>query len=507
MNILGNEGNNPFDQDLNTYDNVDFTRVDVSGAIIDNSQLATKLYVDTHGGGGGGGDMSYVGTTPANYYIYKSASSDGKSATKSNIVDLGSVVIVNSNLYCSSLDGQTPAGNLNIGAVQNTVTIPATNGIISNKFVKSGGTNIQYLMGDGSTLTQSATSGNSNFYLYKSIDGVTTPPPSSGNIGYNNAVQASATIVYISHLTRDSIDVEVFYNQVNQLNDLYIQDQNSSINFIKYNITGTPTPIPNSYIAIPVVMESYGGTGNTSFGPTHNVLLAFFSNLTEVDQRLSTLETKTFNQTATAGTTNISGTLTANTLSKVGGLTTQFLKADGTVDATSYLPVGTPSIVSGYPFNPTQRATTSITSGTKSYYFTVLLNQATIISGFTVYLDSGSDLFRMGIFRGNLVPGTTITLCGQSAGGSLNATTVLNRVAISAVSGQTLTFNSGEYMTVAFHSQGSTNAFIGSPAATSISVELAWISTANYASAGFPATLTSTAILGPMTARPCFELY
>ena len=122
-------------------------------------------------------------------------------------------------------------------------------------------------------------------------------------------------------------------------------------------------------------------------------------------------------------------------------------------------------------------------------------------------MDSGSDLFRMGIFRGNLVPGTTITLCGQSAGGSLNATTVLNRVAISAVSGQSLSFASGEYMTVAFHSQGSTNAFIGSPAATSISVELAWISTANYASAGFPATLTSTAILGPMTARPCFELY
>ena len=33
----------------------------------------------------------------------------------------------------------------------------------ASSIVKSGGTNIQYLMADGSTLTHSATSGNSNF--------------------------------------------------------------------------------------------------------------------------------------------------------------------------------------------------------------------------------------------------------------------------------------------------------------------------------------------------------
>ncbi len=126
------------------------------------------------------------------------------------------------------------------------------------------------------------------------------------------------------------------------------------------------------------------------------------------------------------------------------------------------------------------------------------MSQACIISGFTVYLDSGSDLFRMGIYRGSLVPGTTITLCGQSARGSLNATTVFNRFPFTQVVGQILSFASGDYMTIAFHSQGSTNMFLGSPVATSISVELAWNSTANYASAGFPATLTSTAILGTL---------
>ena len=34
---------------------------------------------------------------------------------------------------------------------------------------KTGGTSIQYMMADGSVLSQSASSGNSNFYLYKKI--------------------------------------------------------------------------------------------------------------------------------------------------------------------------------------------------------------------------------------------------------------------------------------------------------------------------------------------------
>ena len=62
-------------------------------------------------------------------------------------------------------------------------------------------------MGDGSTLTASSNSGNSNFYLYQSKSGVI-----EGDVGYNNADQSLATIVYISHLTQDGIDVEVFFN-------------------------------------------------------------------------------------------------------------------------------------------------------------------------------------------------------------------------------------------------------------------------------------------------------
>lgn len=149
MDIFGNEGGNIFDQALNTYDSVDFTRVDVSGAIVDDDQLATKLYVDTHGGGGGGGDMKYVGSTPATNYIYKASTSNGHSAVKSNIVDTGSTVTVITTLQCLSLDGQAMGGNLNIGNNQATVTILAD--CIADKFVKTGGgSSTQFLKSDGS---------------------------------------------------------------------------------------------------------------------------------------------------------------------------------------------------------------------------------------------------------------------------------------------------------------------------------------------------------------------
>ena len=58
------------------------------------------------------------------------------------------------------------------------------------------------------------------------------PPPNAGEIGYNAVDQNMASMIYISHLTRDNIDIEVFYNQITELNDIYIQDQNNSTNYI-----------------------------------------------------------------------------------------------------------------------------------------------------------------------------------------------------------------------------------------------------------------------------------
>jgi hypothetical protein len=203
-------------------------------------------------------------------------------------------------------------------------------------FIKTNGTKNQYIMADGSSLEYSANSGNSNFYLYKSHSNTPAPPPDAGFINYNNNTQGLATVIYISHLTDDAIDIEIFFNNINQINDVYLQDRNNSSNYIKYNITGPPTIVVGSYIQIPVSVISSGGSGDTSFGINHDILLSFFTNNIETDSRITSLESKTQNQLYSAGNTFFSGTLIANFIKTLGGSSSEFLKANGTVDSTSY---------------------------------------------------------------------------------------------------------------------------------------------------------------------------
>ena len=214
------------------------------------------------------------------------------------------------------------------------VSTPYASPLEAGSFVKTGGTNIQYLMGDGSVLTQSANSGNSNFYLFDSSTTQDTTPP-LGDITYNNAVQASATIIYISHVTRDGIDIEVFFKQLSTLTDVYIQDQSTSVNYIQYNITGTPTIIAEAQVAIPVVLRIGAGTGLTNFPNGHNVLLSFFQNAIETDTRISAVESKSQNITAISGTTTFSGSIV-----KSGGTVDDILLANGStttlVNSTVY---------------------------------------------------------------------------------------------------------------------------------------------------------------------------
>ena len=63
MNVFGYDSNDIFDQSLNTDDSVNFNKVSVVSAIVDNQQqLATKAYVDSNIGGSG---ITYSGVNPA----------------------------------------------------------------------------------------------------------------------------------------------------------------------------------------------------------------------------------------------------------------------------------------------------------------------------------------------------------------------------------------------------------------------------------------------------------
>ena len=235
--------------------------------------------------------MTYIGTIPATNTVYKASASNGQDAIESSITDNGTLV-----------------------------SISATNGLISNKLAINTGTNQQYMMADGSLLAASAQNGNANFYLYNNVNGLSVPPPASGTVSYNASTLAATTLVYISHLTRDNVDIDIYFALINTLDDLYIQDQSNSVNFAKFNITGAPILNPNNYITIPVTQVQFGGNGNTSFGANHDILVSFFSNLQEINTRITSLETKTQNQTAIPNTTTIAGILKTDDIRSTLGI-------------------------------------------------------------------------------------------------------------------------------------------------------------------------------------------
>lgn len=212
--------------------------------------------------------------------------------------------------------------NINTGNMMiNSDTILTDSNITANAFIKAGSSNQQYLMGDGSVLQQSAVSGNSNFYLYTNIP-FGLIPIGNGFVSYNNPIQKDATVVYINTITRDDISISVYMQQIGLLNDIYIQAQ-AGTDFIRYNITAEPQFI-DSYLQVNVVATDYKGQGETSFGNDTQLMVSFFSNLTEIDTRITGVEGKTQNITAVSGNTTFSGNidLNNNELSNVSKITT-----------------------------------------------------------------------------------------------------------------------------------------------------------------------------------------
>lgn len=171
---------------------------------------------------------------------------------------------------------------------------------------------------------------------------------------------------------------------------------------------------------------------------------------------------------------------------------------------------GGSSMSSGYPFNPIQNATSTILSGTKSYWYICLMPKATTISGIQLVLSGGgSDAVRCGIYRGYVDSGVSgsITLVGQTAQTTYSTGLPYNRKTIVAEVNQNLNFAVGEYMTIAFHSNGSSNSYYQNGALPALNTDIMYITSSNYAVSGFPATLTQSSIFSSLLNRVCFELY
>ena len=184
--------------------------------------------------------------------------------------------------------------------------------VVANSF-SIGGTNQFVLLADGTTAPYISSS-QSNYFLYSNKSTQYVPPPVSGSIRYNNAVQASATQVYVNHMTDDGVDIDFYLSQVQISDIIYIQDKNSSLNYIKFLVTSIAV-VPNTYYTFSVTFDSGEGTGLTSFGNNHPLFLTSFLNQNVINARLSALETKTrYQESLITNQTSVNYSLLADTI-------------------------------------------------------------------------------------------------------------------------------------------------------------------------------------------------
>ena len=142
-----------------------------------------------------------------------------------------------------------------------------------------------------------------NLFLYQAETSIQSGYPGDGHILWNNTTQINATQINISHLTNNGIDIDIFLALLQDLQQITIQDQNSSSNYQIWDINGTPTQVTgaNIYWQVPVTLISSAGTGTTNFANNHDIFLAIVS------------------QSGTSGVNGTSGTSGSNGVSGSSG--------------------------------------------------------------------------------------------------------------------------------------------------------------------------------------------
>lgn len=154
-------------------------------------------------------------------------------------------------------------------------------------------------------------------------------------------------------------------------------------------------------------------------------------------------------------------------------------------------------------FNPLL-STATVGAGSKSYWYIVMVPCNTVLTGFKTVLSSGSDPFHVGIYRGKTTNSATTVLdllapiITPAGGGFYSAEFVLQ-------AGRSAVYTAGEYITVMYHSQGSTNVFGNNVGIAD--TDLSYTTIANYGNATPPANLGGVAVSATNVNRLAIEFY
>ena len=198
-----------------------------------------------------------------------------------------------------TLENKTIHIDSNISPTMNVNSAIIATGFISNQQI---GDQAGYLMSNG-TISISSQAGQPNIYLYNNNNNLSLPVQ-NGQIRANNLNNQLVTELYISQLTSDNIDIDVFLLQITTLSIIYMQDRNNSANNVRFNVTGSISVVPNVYVSVPVVYSSAQGSGVVDFGAIP-IFMSIFDNSAIADARISALETKTQNLSASTDTNTL----------------------------------------------------------------------------------------------------------------------------------------------------------------------------------------------------------
>ena len=94
-----------------------------------------------------------------------------------------------------------------------------------------------YLMSDG-TITTNSQQGQPNIYLYTNSNGAPANDPQSGQVRFDSVSNTTATHLFISVMTFDSININVFQSEISDVSIIYLQDKNSSTDWVRYTVQG-----------------------------------------------------------------------------------------------------------------------------------------------------------------------------------------------------------------------------------------------------------------------------
>lgn len=208
-----------------------------------NTGTAATITVGTTttGAAGSSASVTNVGTSSAavfNFSVPKGDTGNTGAAGPANTLSIGTVGT-----------GATPA-----------VTITGASPNQTLNFVLQKGDK-----GDtGDTGPQGPTGLSSTSFEYVAKTTSTSGDPLSTFITWNQATQVNATVLNVSHIAADGDDYDVFLALLKTNDFIIIQSRANSDKYQKFQVTGTPTIIPNSYIQIPVTNDSFG-TSPTNF--------------------------------------------------------------------------------------------------------------------------------------------------------------------------------------------------------------------------------------------------